>query len=175
VLLWGVVGTWCVGYSLYPIFLPHYFLPLAPVVAVLVMAGLKQTALALPWAGRLWHGLCVAGVLVGLTAFSAKPYTAGMDRPQWDAIRQAVETVQAEGERAVILFHQPESDWFVEPVYNVATARPEDARVIRANDLGPRNVELFEYFASRQPDRIVWRYDVDADELRRLGPVGNLR
>jgi hypothetical protein len=61
-----------------------------------------------------------------------------------------------------------------EPVYNAKVARPDDARHVRAHDLGDRNVELYRYYAARQPDRVVWLYDRASDRLRPLGPVTEL-
>jgi hypothetical protein len=61
-----------------------------------------------------------------------------------------------------------------EPVYNVTTAWPDDAAIIRAHDLGERNGELFAYYAARQPDRNVYRFDRGTGELTFLGQARNL-
>jgi hypothetical protein len=74
---------------------------------------------------------------------------------------------------AVVLFrYDPERMIHEEPVYNVETAWPDDAAVIRAHDLGAeRNVELFAYYAARSPGRAVYRYDEKTRELSYLGTV----
>jgi hypothetical protein len=61
-----------------------------------------------------------------------------------------------------------------EPVYNVDVTWPVDARIIRAHDLGDRNVELFRYYADRQPERNVYRFDRATGELTFLGKAADL-
>jgi hypothetical protein len=62
-----------------------------------------------------------------------------------------------------------------EVVYNVETAWPDDARAIRAHDLGEqRNIELYRYYAQRQPDRVVYRFDRRDLSMHRLGRVTEL-
>ena len=84
---------------------------------------------------------------------------------------------------AVILFrYHPElpqngdNSCKVEPVYNTETAWPDDAPIIRAHDLGNRNIEIFRYYAARQPQRTFYLFDRGnlADPLHRLGTAGEL-
>jgi len=49
-------------------------------------------------------------------------------------------------------------------------ASPDDAPIIKALDLGPRNRELFDYYRSRQPDRTYFLYDFADDTLTPLDP-----
>jgi hypothetical protein len=71
---------------------------------------------------------------------------------------------------AVVLFHfPPEGAAHLEPVYNITTAWPDDAEVIRGHDLGDRNIEIFRYYAARQPDRAFYRYDRADGTLTFLG------
>ena len=68
----------------------------------------------------------------------------------------------------------PGANPLAEPVYNADVAWPDDARVIRAHDLGDAaNRKLMEYYASRQPERRVYCYDrtATADPLTYLGTV----
>jgi hypothetical protein len=51
-------------------------------------------------------------------------------------------------------------------VYNVDVAWPDDALIIRAHDLGARDVEIIEYYGRAQPQRNV--YVVDRAELPNL-------
>jgi 4-amino-4-deoxy-L-arabinose transferase-like glycosyltransferase len=62
------------------------------------------------------------------------------------------------------------SDVFQEPVYNVDSASPDDAEIVRANDLGDRNREIFEYYAGREPQRFFYSYD--RSRLGSLTPLG---
>jgi hypothetical protein len=61
-----------------------------------------------------------------------------------------------------------------EPVYNTDVAWPDDAPLIRAHDLGERNVELFRYYAQRDPTRRVYRFSRRTGELQDLGQVREL-
>jgi hypothetical protein len=75
---------------------------------------------------------------------------------------------------AVVLFGPPPDLW-TEMVYNVDVASPDDAPIIHAKDLGPRNVEIIEYYGQRQPDRTFYVFDWRRGSLLRLGEAGTLR
>ncbi len=50
-----------------------------------------------------------------------------------------------------------------DPVYNDTVAWPDDAKIIRARDLGPeKDRDIFRYYAQRQPARVFYIYDPDA-------------
>jgi hypothetical protein len=71
---------------------------------------------------------------------------------------------------AIVLFHfPPDGNPHIEPVYNVDVARPDDAPVIRAQDLGARNKEIFDYYAARQPQRAFYLYNRSDLSIRFLG------
>jgi len=53
------------------------------------------------------------------------------------------------------------------------TAWPDDATIVRANDLGVRNVELYRYYAESDA-RTVYRYDLNTDTIERLGNIQEL-
>jgi hypothetical protein len=51
--------------------------------------------------------------------------------------------------------------------------------MIRAHDLGPRNQEIFDYYAETQPERMFYRFDAQLvkegkDPLVRLGSAASL-
>ena len=76
---------------------------------------------------------------------------------------------------AVILFrYGPGANIIEEPVYNTAVAYPDEAAVIRAHDLGARNVEIFDYYAARDPRRMFYRFDRASATLTPLGTAGDL-
>ena len=61
---------------------------------------------------------------------------------------------------AVVLFRYTAADNPVEePAYNDDVVWPDQATVIRANDLGPRNIEIARYYAARQPWRKFYLLD----------------
>jgi hypothetical protein len=51
---------------------------------------------------------------------------------------------------------------------------PDDAAIIRAHDRGEENARLYAYYAQRQPQRIVYLYDLGDDSLTELGNVVDL-
>ena len=73
---------------------------------------------------------------------------------------------------AVVLFrYAPGDDPTREPVYNFTTAWPDDAKIIRAHDLGNRNREILQYYARLQPERTFYRFDRKTSILTPLGPA----
>ena len=56
-----------------------------------------------------------------------------------------------------------------EPVYNTASAWPDDAPVVFAHDLGARNREIFAYYAKTQPTRLFYRWDRATGQIEDLG------
>jgi hypothetical protein len=59
-------------------------------------------------------------------------------------------------------------------VYNIVSAWPDDALLIRAHDLAARNIEIFRYYAAKQPDRLFFIYDRADDSIRYLGTAREL-
>ena len=71
---------------------------------------------------------------------------------------------------AAVLFHYSgRTNVHEEPVYNIDVAWPDDAPVIRAQDRGPDDVRIFDYYARREPARFFYRYDRATGELTPLG------
>jgi len=68
--------------------------------------------------------------------------------------------------RALVMFQSdlPGSHTFyVDPAYNESVVFPDEARIVRAHDLGEsENRKLYQYYAQRQPDRVVYIYDRSA-------------
>jgi hypothetical protein len=72
------------------------------------------------------------------------------------------------------LFGPRTASFFEEPVYNTDVANIDNAPIIRAHDLGPRNVEIIRYYAERQPDRVFYVCDASRPILDRLGTAAEL-
>jgi len=86
---------------------------------------------------------------------------------QWEA--------NYKGNRALVLFRYSRQRGIdEEPVYNTTVAWPDDARIIRAQDLGEQNVKLFDYYGKFQPDREVFVFDEASRKFTRLGTAGEL-
>ena len=175
-VLWATPPLFLVGYALNTFFLEHYAAAVIPAVVLAVLLGLHALADAWP---RWREHVIAAGALVLVTASLLSLYelnrlATALDKPEsrhlhaindetfssptLRFVRYVVEDrVQ---KPAVILFtYRAGVNVIEEPVYNTATAWPDDAPIIRAHDLGPRNAEIFDYYARRQPDRVFYRFD----------------
>jgi hypothetical protein len=53
-------------------------------------------------------------------------------------------------------------------------AWPDQAPIVRAHDLGDLNIELYRYYALKQPDRHVYIFDRASYTLKPLGRVADL-
>src|SRR5262249_25662628 len=96
--------------------------------------------------------------------------------PMYNVVFAAKEMPSHVQKPAIVLFHYaPGGKVHEEPVYNIDAAWPDDQAIIRAHDLGPlRNLELFQYYAARQPQRTVYLFDRMNATLTRLGNVVEL-
>jgi hypothetical protein len=74
----------------------------------------------------------------------------------------------------VLFRFAPGDNVIEEPVYNNAAAWPDDQDIVRAHDLGARNIEIVRYYAERQPDRTFYRFDRAARTLTPLGTAPTL-
>ncbi len=137
-----------------PFFLVHYTIPLVPVTAFLLALAIHELARGDTRIRALFSIIVIAVCLSVTPEFRPDvrdgvvppmPLTAMLHHQLADAVSQA---------GAVVLFRYQAGDNPVEdPVYNDDVLWPDDARVIRAHDLGTRNIEIAHYFASTQP----WR------------------
>jgi hypothetical protein len=76
---------------------------------------------------------------------------------------------------AVVLFQPHRAmNMHLEPVYNDTVAWPDDAGIVKAQNLGREDVRLFDYYARHQPDRTVWLYDRGSGKLTNMGNVADL-
>ncbi len=77
---------------------------------------------------------------------------------------------------ALVLFkYRPGASIYTEPVYNESVAWPDDAEIVRAQDLGPkRDREIVDYYARIQPERHVYILDRSNLDLRYYGTAGEL-
>jgi hypothetical protein len=174
-----IAPVWCAAYSLHTFTYFHYYTSLIPAMLVLMYAGMARLDELGPWLARARPAL---GVMLPVTiTVLAMPQFRRDVRDQVvpntteATLRQAIAGQIAEP-RAIVLVRfgegaHPES----EVVYNVESAWPDDARVIRAHDLGDeRSRELFNYYSKTQPERMVYRFERPADTLTRLGRVDEL-
>ena len=168
-------------YVPYVFFFAHYTLTAAAAVIAAILAGARGAEHLLP--GRPRVVAVTATLLIAGLSFAAFPQfdesvtDIVFDSQSLAQINAAVAKLPAD-RPAVVLFKYDPRDPIGEPVYNTDAAWPDDARVVRAHDLGFRNIEIFRYYAARQPDRMFYRYVPAYDEGNRewlpgaLVPIG---
>jgi hypothetical protein len=175
-LVFSTLPLFMLGYIGWAFFVEHYNVVIIPAVALLLVLAIRQF-------DSLWPPLASAAIafttVLALTgcwefnrAVSDEPFRATWLRK----LHNATES------HAIVLFTfdlDASSGGIVqlisqEPVYNTDVAWPDDAPLIRAHDLGARNIELFRYYAHRDPTRRVYRFSRRTGELQDLGQVGEL-
>lgn len=171
-VLLAILPAYALLYTPFPYLLEHYALLAAPAAIFAVLAGAALLATRHPVLRVAFPCFLIATALAGLTTLIGKD--PKMDSPLLRHLEH-LEATQIRSPAIVLIRYAPESSVHVEPVYNVDTANPDDAKVIRAHDLGPdRNVQLFRYYAARQPHRNVYRFDRATGTLTPLGNVRDL-
>jgi hypothetical protein len=171
-------------YTFYPLFIPHYTVVLTPALVILALCGARR----LTRAGRRWGAaarlapvLACAAIAIGALPEIARSLDEREMTPTLRAVNSAIADLPGP---AIVLLRRdapgPTTEPLApialdeEPVFNDTVAWPDDAPIIRARDLGDRDIELFRYYANHGPDRTVYRYDLHAQTLTRLGRVREL-
>ncbi|MDB5319038.1 MAG: hypothetical protein JWN40_669, partial [Phycisphaerales bacterium] len=175
-VVWTALPLFVGVYASYTFFLSHYAVAIVPAVLCNLLAAgvvLRQT-----WPGASQPiGWAVTAAIVAM-AVTALPEVNSERRDQWfDAplLRQVDKDLSGINRLAIVLFKfDPERMVHEEPVFNTEAAWPDDARVIRAHDLGEENARLFAYYAKRSPERGVYRYDEKEETLTYLGTVAEM-
>jgi hypothetical protein len=177
-VLFATLPLFILLYIFNPFFLEHYAIPIIPAVILLVLLGAEAIASASPrYQPQLRSVLTV--LIVGTSLTSLWEISRLIDS-HWHTDESLESPLLQKahslwGEKAIILFRwSPPQNWKAEPVYNSEVLWPDDADVIRAHDLGPRDAELIEYYAKRQPDRILFIWDQKFDRPQPVGPVADL-
>jgi hypothetical protein len=176
-VVWLALLPFLALYASYSFFFPHYAVAIVPAVVVNLLAA--KAVLQGTWPAVAGPVGLVFTLGVAAAAVTALPELNSSRRDQWfDApLLRTVDRDLAGIDRkpAIVLFkYDPERVVHEEPVYNIQTAWPDDATVIRANDLGAENARLFEYYAKKSPGRAVYRFDEGEEKLEYLGTVSEL-
>lgn len=163
----------------YVFFLPHYLLLITPAMLMLVALGMDVVSnLSIKTRPQVLTFFVCAIVLLCVSEwpqFNRLAMDEWLVPPEEAAIDSQLAALQKD-QRAIVLFHfGPHSDSGFEPVYNTQWLWPDDARIIRAHDLGNRDIELFRYYAAHQPDRAIYRYDRDTNLMTYLGTAIQLK
>jgi hypothetical protein len=170
-VIWAMFPLWVCLYFFYTFALAHYVLIAVPSLIIAALLGSRQLRIGGP---KIQHAIEIfaACAIVILSVARTPPFAVSRDQWMDSSELRRIDTALAQLEKtpAVVLFHfPPQGAAHVEPVYNITTAWPDDAEVIRAHDLGDRNVEIFRYYAQRQPERAFYRYDRGDGSLTFLG------
>lgn len=173
----SILPLWCISFSFYVFDYAHYYVTLLPSVLVLVFAGFDSIERLFP--GGIQVVRSVRAVLPAAIAVAAMPqFKIDLDEqflklPMEAAIREFEKTIDGPG--ILLVRWGPENAPHAEVVYNVHNVWPDNAKLIRAHDLGEAaNQKLFRYYAQRQPARKVYLFDRDARTFTELGFVSEL-
>ncbi|HWE93536.1 MAG TPA: hypothetical protein VG269_06125 [Tepidisphaeraceae bacterium] len=171
-------------YAFNPFFLVHYPVPLIPVMAFGVVLAVHVLSRAGSSAGPDPHTSTFLTLIVLALCASALPELRPDVRdgtvpamPLTALVhRQLASQVQTP---AVVLFRfRPTDNPVEEPAYTDDVAWPDDSPVIRAHDLGPRNIEIARYYARLQPERHFYLLDRQENAGRQtlvLHPLGDAK
>lgn len=150
--------------------LPHYTLSAAPAVIVLALAGVEGLV---EISGRFRTAVRAFGLLgcalvsvAELPEFNRTNFDEYFPAPQVQTVAKKIEALPREP--AIVLFRWSErGDPQEEPVYNISDWRIDRNLIIRAHDLGARNMELIKYYQRVSP-RAVYLYDRADDSITLL-------
>jgi 4-amino-4-deoxy-L-arabinose transferase-like glycosyltransferase len=173
----GMVVLFPIAYFFYSFFLLPYEVPVIPAMSLVAVVGAMQLQ-------RTWPRIAGATTVLLTLGIAAICVTElpEFHRVRWAGFLAPAEVGQIESAvaslpsgRAIVMFrYAPGRSTEIEPVHNETVCWPDDARVIRAQDLGDWDIEVYRYYAKIQPDRVVYLYDRGDETMTRLGPVGEL-
>ena len=160
-------------YVPYTFYMTHYVVPIVVPLLVLVVLGAERIAEWVSKPATRQRAFTVAVAVLAMVAMASLPELnprVGDDMifaPRTTLIRRWIaEAVRAPA--VVLVRYGPGDITHDEPVYNATVAWPDDAPVIVAHDLGPRNAELLAYYERVSPGRNY--YVIDRATLKPQGP-----
>jgi hypothetical protein len=176
----SVLVLFTIGYMTFMFFAAHYLMVVIPAGLVLVVVGMKQLE-RFAGEGRLRNYVTVFCTLViVVTSLACLPEAAARrDEPRVSKPMYAFNHSVPQMEKPAVVFFHSDPDnlsaWRHEQVFNIGAAWPDDSPVVRAQDLGERDIELVRYYAQKQPNRVFYRFELEARTLTRLGTATELR
>jgi hypothetical protein len=156
------------AYTFWPSYLSHYGVVIAPAYILLALLGADVLRRRFPGSG------CAVALAVAALAIGSLPELRGT-RDHFASAPILLDLndklANLEHTPAVVLFRYEsgKTDVHEEPVFNIDSAWPDQADVVRAHDRGPDNHRIFEYYAQREPPRYFYLYDRARAELAPLG------
>jgi len=184
-VVWCILPMFFLIYAQFPAMLAQYAIGVAPAVVIALLMAIESLRALLTNVGR--RAYAGGAVLIGVAAVLSLPqWQSGLPQREpgpYDDLRlfklmnQVNHVLPAQiGDYAVLLitYRSSKSAYHEEPVYNVSTAWPDDAKIIKAQDLGVRNIEIFRYYGEHQPDRKFYQFDRLSWKLTYLGTAAEL-
>jgi hypothetical protein len=167
-------------YLFHAFYFEHYSLVVIPAVVLLVLAGRRVLA-------DVWRPLDVpiamAILVLCITSLweVKQIFPQPENQPTQDGMLETApigvidrELIRNKVKPPAVVLFKPMTDFFEDPVYNLQTASIDDQPIIRARDLGPRDIEIIRYYAQRRPDRMFYLCDPDNLGISRLGTAREL-
>jgi hypothetical protein len=142
-----------------PFFLVHYTVPLVPIAAFIIALAVHVMARS-DFRSETFLALVVIAVCISMLPELRSDVRDGIvpAMPVNALVHEQLSNA-VEGPSVVLIRFRPPDNVNEEPVYNDDVVWPDDAPVIRAHDLGARNVEIARYYAARQPWRNFYLLD----------------
>ncbi len=135
----------------------HYAAPALPLIFALFVIGLEQLCRT-SWRDRPF-GRSLAGIsiLVFVASIPAFHFADASGKLKWAARRAEIKrTLQnLPGKQLVIVHYSPDHEPGEEWIYNAPNI--DQSNVVWAQDMGPKNIELLDYFC----DRTAWILNAD--------------
>ena len=166
-----ILGVFAAGLLVETWTMPHYFAPATCLLYLVVLQCMRHLRLWKPNNRPLGLAivraipiLCCAMVVIRLAAIGTHTQIEpGWPRGNIERVHVTEELEKTPGRHLVIVHyganHNADNEW----VYN--SAGIDDAKIVWARDMGPRNLELLQYFRARK----VWTLNGD-DSNPRLAP-----
>jgi hypothetical protein len=174
----AALGLFILGYAAYVFFLDHYMFAVFPMFLCMILMSWESIEKAF----SAKRGGLFAFILLTLCGVAAASLPE-IDRTSvpmsaFFETKAANDTLAAAVQPPALVLFRDEANAYNfadEPTYNDDVPFPDDARTIRAHDLGEtRNRLLFDYYAKIQPKRRVYIFDRShlVDPL--TGPLGTV-
>ncbi len=167
-----------------PLFLGHYCLAIVPAIICLILMSWQSLERAFPSAKNMISTfMLLAIVMIAFRALpecnaSAAPLESSSDDTR--IADQILATLPPRPSLVLFQFDPKFDSYHADPSYNAGVAWPDDAAIVRANDLGENeNLAIYRYYAGLGQDRDVYLYDRTAarngqNPLTHLGTTQNL-
>jgi hypothetical protein len=172
-VLWCVLAFFPLAYATWVMFLPYYAAVVAPVLAFAVVLGAKELIESFP-AHRAARSSFLTLSIALLAIASLPEFNRKDDKTSSSPAMQRFNELAATIRKpAVVFFRYPANDpmaWRHEQTYNIDAADIDEQPIVRAQDLGDRNIELMRYYQAKQPGRTFYRFDQGTRELAELPP-----